>query len=87
MLQYRAVYPETLELLKILQNHKSLNESFLFGGTVLALYLGHRGSVDFDLFFSHDFETNEILQEPQEYLEFIVIMQKNRNPMITNICQ
>lgn len=84
MLQYRAVYPETLELLKILQKYKSLNRSFLVGGTALALHLGHRISVDLDLFFSHDFETDEILQELREDLEFVVIMQKNSNSMIIN---
>ncbi len=84
MLQYRAVYPETLELLKILQKYKSLNGCFLVGGTALALHLGHRISVDLDLFFRHDFETNEILQELREDMEFVIIMQKNRNSMIIN---
>ena len=84
MLQYRAVYPSTLELLKILMQCKSLQNFFLVGGTALSLQLGHRISVDLDLFYNKDFETADILQELRNNLEFIVIMQKDQNSMIVN---
>lgn len=84
MLQYGAVHPETLELLEILQKSKSLYGFFLVGGTALALHLGHRISVDLDLFFNNDFETANILQELHDDIEFVVIMQKDKNSMIIN---
>ncbi|MGI6478101.1 MAG: nucleotidyl transferase AbiEii/AbiGii toxin family protein [Salinivirgaceae bacterium] len=84
MLQYRAVYPETLELLKILMKYDSLRQTFLVGGTALALQLGHRISVDIDLFSETDFDTNEILSELRQDLELQVIIQKEKNSLIIN---
>lgn len=84
MLQYRAVYPTTLELLKILMKYDNLRQTFLVGGTALALQLGHRISVDIDLFSETDFETNEILSELRQDLDLQVIMQKEKNSMIIN---
>ena len=84
MLQYRAVNTSTLELLKILMQYKSLDNFFLVGGTALALHLGHRVSIDLDLFFNKDFETSDIFQELHNDIEFKVIMQKEKNSMIIN---
>jgi len=84
MLQYRAVYPKTLELLKLLMQKESLKEFFLVGGTALALQLGHRISVDIDLFTQSDFETENILNELRDNIEFQVIMQKEKNSLIIN---
>ncbi len=84
MLQYRTVYPTTLELLKKLMQYESLRKSFLVGGTALALQLGHRISVDIDLFSEIDFETNDILTELRKDLELQVIMQKEKNSLILN---
>lgn len=84
MLQYRAVYPKTLELLKTLMQYKSLQDFFLVGGTSLALQLGHRISVDLDLFSNTDFDTADILHELSRNLEFNVILQKDKNSMIIN---
>jgi len=50
MLQIRTVTPDTLELLKRLQDMPELAETRLVGGTALALMLGHRLSIDLDLF-------------------------------------
>lgn len=84
MLQYRAVYPTTLELLKTLMQYESLQDFFLVGGTSLALQLGHRISVDLDLFLNTDFETADIIHEMSKDLEYDVIMQKDKNSMIIN---
>ncbi len=84
MLQYRAVYPKTLELLKKLMQYDSLQNFFLVGGTSLALQLGHRISVDLDLFLNIDFDTADILNELSNDLEFNVILQKDKNSMIIN---
>ena len=61
MLQTRTVYPDTLGLLKELMKEPLLSNHFLVGGTSLALQMGHRFSVDLDLFTHTDFEADAIL--------------------------
>ena len=65
MLQKNTVETSTLELLKKLQADQALKEFHLAGGTSLALQIGHRKSIDLDLFSQTDFDTNSLL----EYLE------------------
>lgn len=50
MLHYETIEPNTLELLKRLQSLPCLENTRLVGGTSLALQLGHRKSIDLDLF-------------------------------------
>ena len=50
MLQTRTIEPDTLGLLKTLMSKPYLNHYYLVGGTALALQLGHRFSIDLDLF-------------------------------------
>ena len=52
MLQTQTVEPSTLELLKKLQQEPLLATFNLVGGTALALRIGHRKSVDLDLYTS-----------------------------------
>jgi len=61
MLQYRTIYPTTLELLKKLMQLKELSDFFLVGGTALSLQLGQRISIDLDLFTQKDFDTKKTL--------------------------
>ncbi len=70
MLQKNAVEPNILELLKKLQNKKILKTFHLAGGTALALQLGHRKSVDLDLFSQENFNTNEMLEFLEEEFDF-----------------
>lgn len=57
MLHQEAVAAPTLELLKSLQARTYLKDFHLVGGTALALYYGHRKSIDLDLFTNAGFET------------------------------
>jgi hypothetical protein len=50
MLQKQAVKPELLELLNQFMSINEFSAFNLVGGTALALYEGHRISVDIDLF-------------------------------------
>ena len=50
MLQYKSLLPKTLDLLKEVMQIPSLSAYQLVGGTALALQLGHRTSLDLDLF-------------------------------------
>lgn len=57
MLQTTTVEKRTLELLKQLQSQSEFSNFHLAGGTALALYLGHRKSIDLDLFTPYPFNT------------------------------
>ena len=54
MLHTETVEPSTLDLLKRLQRLPALSNTRLVGGTALALHLGHRKSVDLDMFGNFD---------------------------------
>ena len=56
MLQKETIEPRTLELLKALQGEPLLKTFNLVGGTALALRLGHRKSIDLDLFTKEEFD-------------------------------
>jgi hypothetical protein len=62
MLHTETVDRATLELLIALQQKTYLKGFFLVGGTALALTLGHRQSVDIDLFSNFDFDTAYVLE-------------------------
>ena len=61
MLQYGTVEPGTLEVLKKLLALPELDNFYLVGGTALALFYGHRLSVDLDLFSTTDFRAEILL--------------------------
>lgn len=54
------ILPETFRLLQTLMKDPELNSFFLVRGTALALPLGHRLSVDLDLFTREDFDAREL---------------------------
>ena len=60
MLQKQTLAPTTLELLKTLMNDAYLQEFYLVGGTSLALQIGHRISVDLDLFSRAEFNVEQM---------------------------
>ncbi|MCL2026891.1 MAG: nucleotidyl transferase AbiEii/AbiGii toxin family protein [Bacteroidales bacterium] len=75
MLQISTITPDTLELLKKLQSMPELAETRLVGGTALALLLGHRLSIDLDLFGKIDQEvTTRALQE-QNFKNFEILSE------------
>ena len=57
MLQTQTVDRDTLGLLKDLMATPELQQFALVGGTNLSLRLGHRLSVDLDLFTNEPFDT------------------------------
>ena len=62
MLQTRTVEPGTLELLKQLMLLPLSGQFFLVGGTAIALQLGHRMSIDLDLFTTQPFNSTNLLE-------------------------
>ncbi len=70
MLYKNTIAPSTLELLKQLQNTEFLKNFHLAGGTSLALQIGHRNSIDLDLFTIKDFDTNYLLEQLEQNFNF-----------------
>lgn len=64
MLQKETVSRATFELLTELMNDAKLCDFSLAGGTALSLYMGHRKSIDLDLFSAKEFEVSDL----EEYL-------------------
>ena len=54
------IAPQTFTLIQELQYLSELKDFILVGGTSLALQLGHRNSIDIDLFTQNDFTAEEI---------------------------
>ncbi|NDV59355.1 nucleotidyl transferase AbiEii/AbiGii toxin family protein [Bacteroides sp. 519] len=74
MLQTKTVHPTTLELLKKLQSIPLFKQLRLVGGTSLALQIGHRISVDLDLFGNLTADLQEIKQVlEKEQLQFMLL--------------
>ena len=66
MLSYKTIRPDTLELLKRLMAEPLFDQTRLVDGTALALQLGHRSSIDLDLFGTIEEDTNlttEVLEQ------------------------
>lgn len=60
MLHKETVERETFKLLKTLMQDKELKSFNLAGGTALALYMGHRLSIDLDLFSTSPFDASRL---------------------------
>jgi hypothetical protein len=78
MLQLSTVGTETLELLKFLMIRPEFNNLRLVGGTALALQLGHRISVDLDLFGNIDYEDIDQAKTFESYNE-VVVLKRSAN--------
>jgi len=65
MLHKEAVSRTTLEFLKTLMRDPALDRFVLVGGTALSLQIGHRVSIDFDLFTTDDFDQMSLNQTLQ----------------------
>src|SRR5665213_1402505 len=59
MLHKETVHERTLDLIHRLMNDENLKDFYLVGGTALALMLGHRMSVDIDLFTITEFNGDQ----------------------------
>jgi len=70
MLHKEAVDAGTLGLLKALQEKEYLKGFCLVGGTALALQIGHRTSVDIDLFSDFEFDAGQILENLSADFDF-----------------
>src|SRR6187402_2732359 len=84
MLQTQTVSPDLLELLKKIMKLKSFNDYLLVGGTSLALQIGHRNSIDIDLFGNCEIDEELFTRTLNEFGTFEVF-KKSKNILITSI--
>ena len=78
MLHYETVDEGTLGLLKQLQSLDILSEMRLVGGTSLALQIGHRKSIDIDLFGILNVEFDILIDELMTLGE-VVLLKNSKN--------
>jgi len=86
MLQTRTVEPRTLELLKELMVLSEVAPFYLVGGTALALQLGHRISIDLDLFTTETFNKENLVEVLEEHYN-VTLESEGKSMIITYIDQ
>jgi predicted nucleotidyltransferase component of viral defense system len=84
MLQTQAVEPALLELLTALTNNSLFEDYYLVGGTALALQIGHRHSVDIDLFSSNPLIESDITPALMAFGK-TTILSKSKNILIYSV--
>jgi hypothetical protein len=77
MLHRAAVNNKLLVLLKRIMQDGILADFKLVGGTALALQIGHRISIDLDLFNPNAFDENDLLDYLQKHYDFKINYQSN----------
>lgn len=73
MLYKEAVDTSALELLRSLQSKEYLKGFNLAGDTALALYNGHRKSVDIGLFSDFSFDTEQMLENLNQDFDYVLL--------------
>ncbi len=82
MLYNSTITTKTLQLLLELQQVKELKDFLLVGGTSLALQIGHRISIDLDLFSSSKVDISQI---PNQIAHLGKIRIINQSPSVLNL--
>jgi hypothetical protein len=77
MLYKETVDQSTLELLIQLQQKEYLKGFYLVGGIALALKMGHRKSVDLDLFSNFSFDSVQLLDNLSTDFSFTLFFSAN----------
>jgi predicted nucleotidyltransferase component of viral defense system len=78
---YDILDKKRLDILPLFRPFK--NDFYLAGGTALALYFGHRDSIDFDFFSSNDIDTVKLFKKIKEvFLEHEILkIQEEKNTL------
>lgn len=71
MLHEEILTPETSKLLKRIMQDDTFKNFILVGGTAISLFLGHRKSIDLDLFTPEDFSSQELEDYLSEEYGFV----------------
>ncbi|WP_340112509.1 nucleotidyl transferase AbiEii/AbiGii toxin family protein [Maribellus mangrovi] len=70
MLFYNTVSDNTLKLIRRLMNDPLLDSFILVDGTALSLQIGHRISIDIDLFTSENFDAPQLMEHLKQNYSF-----------------
>jgi predicted nucleotidyltransferase component of viral defense system len=84
MLQTQTVVPDLMELLRKLMKVEQFSNFFLVGGTSLSLQIGHRNSIDIDLFGKQEIDSDLFLGILNEFGK-TEVTQSSKNILITDI--
>lgn len=84
MLQTQTVSPELMELLEKIMKLKQFDDFLLVGGTSLALQIGHRNSIDIDLFGKCEID-EELFTKTLEQFGNFEVFKKSKNILITAV--
>jgi len=79
MLRTETIERETFELLIALMQDAKLERFILVGGTALALYLGHRKSIDLDLFSRQPFDVLALEKHLKDTYNFEIQNPKHQS--------
>mgnify|MGYP003735164035 FL=1 len=84
MFELDILSKEQKDLIDLVREFK--DDYYLVGGTALALQIGHRRSIDFDLFTKIDFDNNQIIGKVGKYfpVEETFVNQKNQLTVMTH---
>ena len=80
-----TVAPNTLGLLIELMHKPYLQKFNLVGGTALSMQIGHRISIDLDMFTTEAFDTLELKSKLEDDYTFFEVLLESQNTLITNI--
>src|SRR5665213_899656 len=85
MLHYETVSPDLLSVLKKIQSFTELKDFRLVGGTALALQIGHRKSVDIDLFTDKAFDIDGLQNKLYQAFNSFEVIWSNKNGFVAAI--
>ena len=84
MLQTQTVVPELMELLKKIMSEKLFSDFNLVGGTSLSLQMGHRNSIDIDLFGNSKINFELFIEKLSKYGD-VKVAQSTKNILILKV--
>ena len=73
------------ESLALLGKNRILTDSYMAGGTALALQIGHRFSYDFDFFTTKEFNGNTLVQRIKKQISGFQLEKKEWGTILGNI--
>jgi predicted nucleotidyltransferase component of viral defense system len=84
MLQTQTIEPKLLELLKKIMASEVFEGFYLVGGTSLALQIGHRFSIDIDMFGNAEINEIEFTEELSNFGN-VITLKKSKNIIIFSV--
>ena len=76
MLHTTTVHPTTLAILKKVMQMSAFQQFNLVGGTSLSLQIGHRISIDLDLFTFEDYDSQTLIKALESLGEVDILVDK-----------